>query len=285
MGTYKISEILFSPQHLTSHGKRYEPGHWHRLPRRRPFGLRRGHRCRDLGLGHCSSTLISTVPNSEGRCLGRLNMSNVQQIFDRKYGLSTFRMMTPQLTHCLWWLEIINQRRLETHSALMARLTPKNPGSDYGNRLTCPSSKLFFGNVWEWSTVEWRENLDEQHHGLVNTFGILVDSDATPVLKMIVIAATNTKSVCKLSTPTTFLNNISWLLVFFRFGSWIYSIEVGHTVWTLPRGLCLHSVFHARGGFPAGQDDHNHKPHFPAWYIEQSPRSLWCQTCRSFPMN
>ena len=25
-GTYKISEILFSPQHLTSHGKRYEPG-------------------------------------------------------------------------------------------------------------------------------------------------------------------------------------------------------------------------------------------------------------------
>jgi hypothetical protein len=26
MGTYKISEILFSPQHLTSHGKRYEPG-------------------------------------------------------------------------------------------------------------------------------------------------------------------------------------------------------------------------------------------------------------------
>ena len=67
---------------------------------------------------------------------------------------------------------------------------------------------------------------------------------------MIVIAATNTKSVCKLSTPTTFWNNISWLLVLFRFGSWIYSIEVGHTVWTLPRELCLHSVFSCERRIP-----------------------------------
>ena len=138
----KRNTVLTAAPHLAR--QKVRAGHWHRLPRRRPFGIRRGHRCSDLGLGHCSSTLISTVPNSEGRCLGRLNMSNVKHIFDRKYGLSTFRMMTPQLTHCLWWFEIINQRRLETHSALMARLTPKNPDSDFGNRLTCPYCKLFF---------------------------------------------------------------------------------------------------------------------------------------------